>query len=148
MKFGKNREVDDLYLNVPVKYIINYTGANEGGKDKYEYPTYEKWVEQSLEIFERNGLEDDERWDLTREAYKAEKESGWMEKELVKKGKDKTLCIVDFYGKHLALVGWRNVDTFSVGKTRLCRVIHKNGKVYIRYKGKDILISNKSGWVF
>ena len=92
MKFGKNREVNSYYLNVPVKYITNYTGANDGEKDK-------------------------------------------------------TLCIVDFYGKHLALVGWRNGDTFSVGKTRLCRVIHKNGKAYIRYKGNNILISDESGWV-
>ena len=92
MKFGKNREVDGLYLNVPVKYITSYTGANSDYK--------------------------------------------------------KTLCIVDFYGKNLALVGWRNAETFSVGKMRLCRVIHKNDKTYIRYKGKDILISDKCGWVF
>ena len=93
MKFRKNREVDSRYLNVPVKYVLNYAGANDGEKDK-------------------------------------------------------TLCIIDFYGKHLALVGWRNAETFSIGKTRLCRVVYKKDKVYIRYKGKDILISDKSGWVF
>ena len=147
MKFEKNREVDNRYLNVPVKYILNYTGANEGGKNKYDYPSYEEWVRETKDWLERNPSFK-EYFDLSEETYEELKKGGHIEKKLVKKGKDKTLCIVDFYGKHLALVGWRNADTFSVGNTRLCRVIHKNGKTYIRYKGKDILISDKSGWVF
>ena len=134
MKFGKNREVDKRYLNVPAKYILNYTGVNEGGKDKYDYPSYEEWVEEMKEF-------------LNKETFEDFKKSGHVKEKKKKKGKDKTLCIVDFYGKHLALVGWRNADTFSVGKTRLCRVIYKNDKVYIRYKGKNIPISDKSGWV-
>jgi hypothetical protein len=146
MKFGKNREVDKRYLNVPAKYILNYTGANEGGKDKYDYPSYEEWVEEMKEFLDKNPLFKDYLV-LNKETFEDFKKSGHVKERLVKKGKDKTLCIVDFYGKHLALVGWRNADTFSVGKTRLCRVIYKNDKVYIRYKGKNIPISDKSGWV-
>lgn len=92
-KFRKNREVDKYYLNIPVKYITNYTGSNGGENDK-------------------------------------------------------TLCIIDFFGKSMALVAWRNNDTYKMGMPRLCKVVEKNGKTYIRYKGKLILISDLSGWVF
>ena len=148
LKFGKNREADDRYLNVPIKYLTSYRGSNPDGKDKYEYPSYEKWVEESLEIFKKLELDDDDRWDLTREAYEADKESGWIEKELVKKGKDKTLCIVDICGKKNALVAWRNNDTCKMGMTRLCKLVYKGKKVYIKYRGKLILISDPNGWVW
>lgn len=93
-KFGKNREVDNRYLNVPVKYITSkYNGSNEGEKDK-------------------------------------------------------SLCIIDFYGNDKALVGWRNNETCKMGMTRVCKIVHKDGKHYLKYKDKLILISDPYGWVF
>ena len=145
-KFGKNREVDSRYLNVPVKYLIGYLGSNPDGKDKYEYPSYEEWVLQCQKTIEHFEL--DEEWDLSREAYEEEKKSGYLEKELVRMGKDKTLCIVDIYGKKFALVAWRNNHTCKVGMTRICKLIYKDKKVYINYRGKLILISDPSGWVW
>lgn len=91
-KFGKYREVDYRYLNIPVKYCLNHTGANEGSKDK-------------------------------------------------------TLCIVDFYGKDKALVAWRNNNTYKMGMTKMCKVIWKKDKMYLRYKGKLIQLSGTGGWV-
>lgn len=96
-KFEKNREVDSRYLNVPVKYILNYTGANEDGKDK--------------------------------------------------EAKDKTLCIIDFYGNDKALVGWRNNKTCKIGMTKIYPVVKKGSKYYLNYKDNLILISNVGGWV-
>lgn len=144
-KFKKNREVDSRYLNVPVKYILNYYGANKSGVDKYEYESYEEW---------RQGLIDQfgDVSDFSRESYEKikqyYKDKGIITRshKLVKKAKDKTLTIVDFYGKN-ALVAWRNNNTCKMGMTRLCPIVHKHGKVYIDYKGKLILISNNSGWV-
>lgn len=94
-KFGKNRSVDSLYLNVPIKYIVNteeFNGANEG--------------------------------------------------------MDKTLCIVDFYGKNKALVAWRNNEKCKMGMTHICPIIYKNKNYYIVYRGREILISDDSGWVW
>ena len=92
-KFGNNRSVDPLYLNVPVKYIDNgFNGANEG--------------------------------------------------------MDKTLCIVNFYGKNKALVAWRNNEKCKMGMTHICPIICKNKNYYIVYKGKEILISDDNGWVW
>ena len=63
-KFGKNREVDPLYLNVPIKYILHYTGSNKDGKDKYGPIPFEEWkktmeewgdiVSEKLIIFENS----------------------------------------------------------------------------------------------
>lgn len=148
-KFNKNRSVDSRYLNVPIKYVLNYKGANIGSADKYEDESYEEW---------RRGMLD--KWDdiineseVSREVFEKIKKRGqeegisFLRRKLVKKGKDKTLCIVDFYGKN-ALVAWRNHETRKVGMTRLCPVLQKNGKAYLQYKDKLILISNALGWVF
>ena len=143
-KFKKNREVDSRYLNVPVKYILNYDGANKSGVDKYEYESYEEWRQGLIDQFGD--------YDYSRESYEKikqrYKDEGIITRshKLVKKAKDKTLTIVDFYGKN-ALVAWRNNNTCKMGMTRLCPIVHKHGKVYIEYKGKLILISNNSGWV-
>ena len=150
-KFGKNREVDPRYLNVPVKYITHFTGSNEDGKDKYEPIPFEEWkkkMEEWDKLVELPGRE------YTMEGYEAWKKYceengyGYHYKRLVREGKDKTLCIVDFYGKNKALVAWRNNRTCKMGMTRICRVIEENGKTYIQYRGKNILISNPNGWVF
>ena len=150
-KFGKNREVDPRYLNVPVKYITHFTGSNEDGKDKYEPIPFEEWkkkMEEWDKLVELPGRE------YTMEGYEAWKKYceengyGYHYKRLVREGKDKTLCIVDFYGKNKALVAWRNNRTCKMGMTRICRVIEENGKTYIQYRGKNILISDPNGWVF
>ena len=132
-KFGKNREVDPRYLNVPVKYITHFTGSNEDGKDKYEPIPFEEWkkkMEEWDKLVELPGRE------YTMEGYEAWKKYceengyGYHYKRLVREGKDKTLCIVDFYGKNKALVAWRNNRTCKMGMTRICRVIEENGKTY------------------
>ena len=150
-KFGKNREVDPRYLNVPVKYITHFTGSNEDGKDKYEPIPFEEWkkkMEEWDKLVELPGreytIEGYEAW----KKYCEENGYGYHYKRLVREGKDKTLCIVDFYGKNKALVAWRNNRTCKMGMTRICRVIEENGKTYIQYRGKNILISDPNGWVF
>lgn len=60
----------------------------------------------------------------------------------------KDLCIVDFCGRNWALVGWVNCETSNVGRVRLCRMIHKDDRAYIRYRGDNILISDKCGWAY
>lgn len=148
-KFGKYREVDDRYLNVPVKYCLNYTGANEDGKDKYEVIPFEQWKKEMEEWNKTSGLKP---YEYTFKGYKAwikfNEEHGYdHHKRLVKKAKDKTLCIVDFYGKDKALVAWRNNDTCKMGMTKMCKIVWKNGKMYLRYKGKLIQLSGIGGWV-
>lgn len=148
-KFGKYREVDYRYLNIPVKYCLNHTGANEGGKDKYEVIPFEQWKKKMEEWDKTSGLKPCE---YTFEGYKAwikfNEENGYnCHKQLVKKGEDKTLCIVDFYGKDKALVAWRNNNTCKMGMTKMCKVIWKKDKMYLRYKGKLIQLSGTGGWV-
>ena len=143
-KFKKYREVDHRYLNVPIKYCLNYTGANEDGKDKYRPETYEEW---------KKGMEEWEKkvgWphrEYSRESYEWLKANGHLREILVKQGTDKTLCIVDFYGKDKALVAWRNNNTCKMGMTKICKVIWKKDKMYLRYKGKLIPLSGTGGWV-
>ena len=150
-KFGKNREVDPRYLNVPVKYITgNVVGSNEGGKDKYEVVPFEEWKNRMESWSKENGLPPHE---YTLEGYKAWikfcEENGYTHhKELTKEGKDKSLCIVDFYGNDKALVAWRNNNTCKMGMTRICKIVKKDDKSYINYRGKLILISDPWGWVF
>jgi hypothetical protein len=66
----------------------------------------------------------------------------------VMKNKDKTLCIVDFFGKKKALVGWRNNEKCSISMPKICPIVYKKGKGFILYKGKEILFTDSSGWVF
>ena len=83
-----------------------------------------------------------------KELENSKKKWGYEPKQiLVDKGRNKTLCIIDFYGKN-ALVAWRNNDSCKVGMTKLCPCYKKKNKWYIKYKGKDIIISDNSGWVF
>jgi len=145
-KFGKNREVDNNYLNVPIKYLLRQKGSNEDGKDKYRYETYEEWKSGMESWLKNNPWFSDVH--LGRETYERWKKEGCLKKILSKEAKDKTLCIVDFYGKKSALVAWRNNKTCKMGMTRLCEVVYKDKQAYIRYRGKLILISDDSGWVF
>lgn len=144
-KFSKHREVDSTYLNVPIKYILNFNGANQDGKDKYRHETYEEWKKSMEDWIERYNLS----WnmDLSEETYEAVKSNGYIKEVLVKEAKDKTLCIVDFYGKKKALVAWRNGKTCKMGMTHICPIVYKDKKAYIKYRGNLILISNDSGWV-
>lgn len=149
-KFGKNREVDSTYLNVPVKYITNYVGANEGGKDKYSDIPFEEWKKDMENLSGELGIKFETNLDAYCAWLKECKENGYDYecKKLVKEGKDKTLCIVDFYyGGRRALVAWRNNKTYKMGMTHMCDVVKKNNKTYIDYHGKLILI-DKWGWVW
>lgn len=153
-KFDKNRSVDWRYLHVPLKYITNFKGGSNCDRaDRYRKETYEEWKEDMIKhfsyIYDSQEVIDKE---LTKECFehiqKWEDENGYLGKRiLVKEGRDKSLCIIDFYGKN-ALVAWRNNKTCKVGMTRLCPCYKKKNQWYIKYKDKEILISNNSGWVF
>ena len=145
-KFGKNREVDNQYLNVPVKYITNYRGKNTGGHDIFRNENYEEWVEGQVDFVNKNPIFKTSV-KINKEEYNKWCKNNLLQKTLVKKGTDKSLCIIDFYGKDKALVGWRNNNTCKMGMTHICKIIWKNNKPYLNYKGNLILINN-SGWVF
>lgn len=155
-KFGKYREVDSRYLNVPIKYILNYIGKHEDGKNHYRNMTYDEWVVLARERYKNFlGEEEIEKY-TSREAYEHELELyktdelwasiGEHNKVLVKEAKDKTLTIVDIFGKN-ALVAWRNNKTCKMGMTKLCPLVWKHGKLYLKYKDNLIQLSNTGGWV-
>lgn len=149
-KFEKNRSVDWRYLHVPVKYLTNFKGgANCNRYDKYRYETYEEWKEDFSWLYDTQ--EEIDKY-LSKESYEkakqfAKKNGNGLKEILVKKGRDKSLVIIDFYGKN-ALVAWRNNNTCKVGMTKLCPCYKKKRQWYIKYRDKEILISNNSGWVF
>lgn len=148
-KFDKNRSVDWRYLHVPLKYITNFKGgANCDRAPKYRYETYEEWKQGMIDHFDWFYDTEEKKAELTKECYEKVKEGRIGVKQiLVKEGRDKSLVIIDFYGKN-ALVAWRNNNTCKVGMTRLCPCYKKKKQWYIKYKDKEILISNNGGWVF
>jgi len=147
-KFGKNREVDSQYLNVPCKYL-NYDGANCNSKPVYRYETYEEWKESMNDFIYDNPIFEYFKNKLSKKDYENWKKKGlYMKKILVKKGRDKSLCIIDFYGKNLALVGWRNNNTYKMGMTKMCKIVWRKNKGYIDYNGKLLPFTDKYGWVF
>ena len=107
--------------------ILDYFASDRGKK---EFEEWKKKMEEWDKLVELPGRE------YTMEGYEAWKKYceengyGYHYKRLVREGKDKTLCIVDFYGKNKALVAWRNNRTCKMGMTRICRVIEENGKTY------------------
>lgn len=156
-KFDKNRSVDWRYYHVPLKYLTKFKGgANCDRSTKYREETYEEWREHMLDWYSKNN------WYETQEEIenavsektfegvkKLEKEWGHEPKMiLVDEGRDKSLCIIDFYGKKKALVAFRNNKTCKIGMPKLCPIIVKKDKWYIRYKDKDIIFSDDSGWVW
>lgn len=154
-KFKKNRSVDLRYLHVPLKYLLNFKGSNCNKYPKYREETYEEWKNGMLEWYAKNNWYEENsealEKELSKEVFESVKEQqkklGQEQKQiLVDKGRNKTLCIIDFYGKN-ALVAWRNNDSCKIGMTRLCRCYKKKNKWYIKYKDKEILISDNSGWV-
>lgn len=145
-KFGKYREVDSMYLNVPVKYCLNYKGANESGEDKFRVETYDEWVERQNKWISENNWAND-FIHIDRETYEYLKKNGYLKETMVKKGKDKILCIVDFYGKDKALVAWRNCNTCKMGMTHICKLVWKGNKLYLKYKDNLIQLSDTGGWV-
>lgn len=154
-KFEKNRSVDWRYYHVPLKYLLKFKGANCNRNPKYKEETYEEWRDGMKEWLVKNEWYDTQE-EIERATTKEVFESVKKQQEewgispkitLVDKGRDKTLCIIDFYGKNHALVAWRNNDTCKIGMTKMCKIIEKNGKFYVRYKDKDILFSDRSGWV-
>jgi len=155
-KFEKNRSVDWRYLHVPLKYLLNFKGANCNKYPKYRNETYEEWKNGMLEWYAKNNWMNETKEEIEKyvtkemfeEVKRQEKKWGQEPKQiLVDKGRNKTLCIIDFYGKN-ALVAWRNNDSCKIGMTRLCQCYKKKNKWYIKYKDKEILISDNNGWVF
>lgn len=149
-KFGKYREVSKYYLDIPYKYIMTYTGANEDPtfKNFSEEEFDKEWRKHNDKLNEEwKALEPfSDRWNEILNIYKA----AWKtaEANANKAYRSKDLCIVDFFGKNLALVAWRNNETCKVGMPRLCRIKHtKNGR-YLLYKNQEIFIDDTSGWVF
>lgn len=154
-KFEKNRSVDWRYYHVPLKYLVKFKGgANCDRYPKYREQSYEEWKEQMIDWYAKSGWYDtQEEIDkaVTKEVFEAVKkqQKEWghePEMILVDKGRDKSLCIIDFYGKN-ALVAWRNNQSCKIGIPKLCPCYKKNKNWYIKYKDKEILISDKSGWV-
>jgi len=147
-KFGKNRSVDRRYYNVPYKYILvgsEFKGGSKttnGGKIT-RFETYEEWAESMRNsVFARYANINRYTYnDLRRNHPEVLRQIDLNEKE------DKTLCIVDFFGNKYALVGWRNNHSYSISMPKLCKLIKKNGKYYVKYKDKLIKISGVSGWV-
>lgn len=90
-KFGKNREVDPLWLHVPTVYMSQVKGS---------------------------------------------KDRGW----------ESDFCVIQFYGNK-ALCAWRNNERCYTGMPFMCRVVTKNKKRGILYKGKFYPFT-KYGWVF
>ena len=156
-KFDKNRSVDWSYYHVPLKYLLKFKGgANCDRAVKYREETYEEWKKGMLEWYAKSGWYDtQEEIDkaVTKEVFEAvkkqQKEWGHEPKQiLVDKSRDKTLCIIEKKKKKRALVAFRNNNTCKIGIPKICPIIVKKGKWYIRYKDKDILFSDDSGWVF
>lgn len=155
-KFEKNRSVDWRYYHVPLKYLTKFKGgANCDRSPKYREQSYEEWKEQMIDWYAKSGWYDtQEEIDkaVTKEVFEAVKkqQKEWghePEMILVDKGRDKSLCIIDFYGKK-ALVAWRNNNSCKIGIPKLCPCYKKKNQWYIKYKDKEILISDRSGWVF
>lgn len=150
-KFGKYREVDSRYYNVPYKYITSFKGQHETPK-AFRTMTLKEWKDEYKSFYEEiYGREYTDK--ELKEIYKGclkDNEFGIIETkksmELIK-NKDKTLCIVDFFGKSKALVGWRNNDRCTISMPKLCPIVKKGKEYYILYKGRKIIISNTSGWV-
>ena len=163
-KFGKNRSVDTRYLNVPYKYLTSIDGQHETPKsDKKmtlaEYRQMRKELAERWASFGEKMPSDEEvKADykaLSKQAHKKGEEGIdaylILQKRKpieVMKNKDKTLCIVDFFGKKKALVGWRNNEKCSISMPKICPIVYKKGKGFILYKGKEILFTDSSGWVF
>ena len=143
-KFKKNREVDENYLNIPYKYITSVYGKNFGGNDKYEFIPYEEFRDDMKEEWDTD-ISKENYMEIINRAIKGGYE--YLYKRKIKEAKNKDLCIIDFFGKKWALVAWRNKKRCSVGMPKLCRIVKKKKKIYVIYKGNDILISDNNGWV-
>lgn len=71
-KFGKNREVDSKWLNVPIKYMLQFTdGSNVGTPSRSVPMTIKEEYEDYLKNFTKW---DDDDEPETFEEYKAYKE--------------------------------------------------------------------------
>jgi hypothetical protein len=105
-----------------------------------EMPSDEE-IKSDYKVLSKKARKDDEDGSLAYSMLEYRKP-----KELIK-SKDKTLCIVDFFGKKKALVGWRNNEKCSISMPKICPIVYKKGKGFILYKGKEILFTDSSGWV-
>ena len=161
-KFGKHRSVDGRYLNVPYKYLTRVDGAYTKPKSS-RLMTLQEFKDEKKRICEEWQDEcpsDEELKTEFKELHKKHKnpndEDEWLTEHVLAfnkpieliKNKNKELCIVDFFGKKKALVGWRNSNKCSISLPKICPIVYKGKKGYIIYKGKKIEFTNQSGWVF
>ena len=54
---------------------------------------------------------------------------------------DKTLAIIQLFGRKGALCAWRNEESCKMGMVRMYPTFVKNKKLYLAYKGRNICIS-------
>ncbi|WQJ53455.1 MAG: hypothetical protein [Wendovervirus sonii] len=153
-KFEKYRAVDNHYLNVPYKYILDYNGSNMNPKYKVfsRDEAFEQWGKENPDDYNKwiSGCPNDVDAQIEYEKIgkKINAYFDALEQANNLKNRNKTLCIVDFFGKNKALVAWRNNKTYKMGMTRLCKIIHKKQGRYLLYKGHEIFIDQSNGWVF
>lgn len=134
-KFGKYRSVDPRYYNVPYKYLTSVRGKNVDGKDRWGKDITEEEFNAVVKYYKENRPDWDRNGDI-------------REKITIKEGKDKSLCIVDFFGKRLALVGWRNNKTYSISMPKIYPIVWEGKKGYILYHDQKLLFTDRWGWVF
>ena len=154
-KFGKNREVSPRWLDVPIKYMLQFTdGSNVGTPSRSVPMTIKEEYEDYLKNFTKW---DDDDEPETFEEYKAYKEK-WLsecsedEKWLYQPTKyvpakhDKTFCIIEM-SKKWVICGWRNNERCSIGMPIRCPIVRRKGHTGIIYKDKFYPIDGHSGWV-
>ena len=142
-KFEKNRSVDRNWYQVPMLYILDYSGTNKGQKMQYK---------KVLKTFEEMKEEYESYWGgkYHKESYEYAKKKNYdfLYKKVKNNGEpDKTLTIIQIYGSK-ALCAWRNEESCKMGMARMYPLIKKGKDTYLLYKGKQLKISKrKSGWV-
>lgn len=164
-KFGKNRSVDSRYYNVPYKYLTSVDGKNKQPKN-HRVKTLAEFKEEEIKLYKKCKMPIPTNTEL-KAKYKRMCElygsKSWFDDDLSlddmllldnaetlknTSNRDKTLCIVDFFGKNKAIVGWRNNERCTISMPKICPIVYKKGKGYIIYRGKEIEFTSNGGWVF
>lgn len=152
-KFGKNREVSPTWLNIPIKYMFNVKGCNNGSpsrsvpmtmKEEYEYylQNFIKWDDDDKPVSYEEYKNDLEAWRKER----TEDEWMWRTMKNVPAKHDKEFCIIEL-SKKWAICGWRNTERCSIGMPIKCRVTKQKNHIGLVYKDKFYPFDGSSGWV-
>lgn len=146
-KFCKNREVSPRWLDVPMKYMLNFTdGANVGSDAKTIQVPIEEQYEKHCKWLKENNLWDNRPITLDEYRQTLEKYPYLFETKYVESKHDKTFCIIEM-SKRWAICGWRNADRCSIGMPIRCPIVRRKGHTGIIYKDKFYPIDGHSGWV-